>query len=293
MQVNISSLKDSVVKFDKDIKSFEEASFNLYQNIEAMGTYWKTSITEAFFSSFEEEKAVTKDMIANMKKFKNIHQYIIDSLEKYGKKIDVDLDLRDKVLSSFDTYAKEENKIIDIYNTIDMSYFTNETNDLKKDKALVIDSKNKINKLEDAFKNMFDRIEEVEYGVDAKLNSINILQINDINFNTLEKNTIKGEVGIKKEIKTLLEGKVKYYVEEQISYFEDIKKDFISLGYAYISELNGKKIETIENDIALEFSKASSNHQNMLEFVLNELNKVVAVERELTKSVTSSINTEN
>lgn len=293
MQVNISNLKDSVVKFDKDIKSFEESSFNLYQNIEAMSTFWKTSITESFFSSFEEEKTITKDIIANMKKFKNVYQYIIDSLEKYGNKIDVDLDLREKVLSSFDTYAKEENKIIDIYNTIDMSYFTNETNDLKKDKALVLDSKNKINKLEDAFKNMFDRIEEVEYEIEAKLNNINILPITEINFGTLEKNVVKGEVGIKKEIKTLLESKVKFYVEEQISLFEDIKKDFISLGYSYISELNGKAIETIENDIALEFSKAVSNHQTMLEFVLSELDKIISAEREFTKAASSSINTEN
>lgn len=292
MQVNITNLKDNTIKFDKNIQSFEESSFNMYQNIEEMRSLWRTKKTDSLFSLFEEERTLTKHLISNLKKLKNVYQFLIDSLEQYGKKIDVDLDLRDKVLESFDTYMKEENKIIDIYNTIDMSYFTNETNDLKKDKDTVLDSKNKINKLEDAFKNMFDRIEEVEIEVEHKLNAINVVPIKEINFNELEENVVNGEVGIKPEIKTLVENKVKYYIDEQASYFEEIKKDFVNLGFAYASTLNSKHIETIENDMITEYTKTTINHQNIMDYALQELDRIVTVERESVKA-SQSINVEN
>ena len=292
MQVNVTNLKDNIIKFDQNIKSFEESTFNMYQNIEEMRSLWRTSKTDSLFGFLEEERTLTKYLISNLKKLKIVYQFIIDSLEQYGKKIDVDLDLRDKVLESFDTYMKEENKIIDIYNTIDMSYFTNETNDLKKDKDTVLDSKVKINKLEDAFKNMFDSIEEVEIEVEHKLNAINVSPIKEINFNELEDTVVNGEMGIKPEIKTLVENKVKYYVDEQSSYFEEIKKDFLNLGYAYSSDLNSKHIETIENDIITEYNKTVNNHRNTMEYALKELERIVSVERESVKA-SQSINSES
>ena len=292
MQVNITTLKENVIKFDNNIKSFEETSFNMYQNIEEMRALWRTNKTDSLFAFFEEERAFTKFLTSNLKRLKNTYQFIIDSLDQYGKKIDVDLDLRDKVLESFDTYIKEENKIIDIYNTIDMSYFTNETNDLKEDKAAVLDSKNKINKLEDAFRNMFDRIEEVEIEVEHKLNGINVAPMKSLNINELEVEVINGSVGVKTDIKPLIEEKVKYYVDEQTAYFDDIKKDFISLGYSYVSELNDKHIEEIENDIITEYSKTITNHQTLIDYALNELEKIQTVERESVKAATD-INTEN
>lgn len=292
MQVNITTLKENVIKFDNNIKSFEETSFNMYQNIEEMRALWRTNKTDSLFAFFEEERAFTKFLTSNLKRLKNTYQFIIDSLDQYGKKIDVDLDLRDKVLESFDTYIKEENKIIDIYNTIDMSYFTNETNDLKEDKAAVLDSKNKINKLEDAFRNMFDRIEEVEIEVEHKLNGINVAPMKSLNINELEVEVINGSVGVKPDIKPLIEEKVKYYVDEQTAYFDDIKKDFISLGYSYVSELNDKHIEEIENDIITEYSKTITNHQTLIDYALNELEKIQTVERESVKAATD-INTEN
>ena len=139
---------------------------------------------------------------------------------------------------------------------------------------------------------MFDRIEEVEIEVEHKLNGINVAPMKSLNINELEVEVINGSVGVKPDIKPLIEEKVKYYVDEQTAYFDDIKKDFISLGYSYVSELNDKHIEEIENDIITEYSKTITNHQTLIDYALNELEKIQTVERESVKAATD-INTEN
>ncbi|MBO5138555.1 MAG: hypothetical protein J6B89_02830 [Bacilli bacterium] len=175
MDINIDSLKIEVNKLNKLLQEYEQNYLNLYNELSSTSFFWKDKNAIDFSTNLNKEKFDVHLTLDELKKIRDVYNYVISKYQDLGSKIKFNLTVRDDVYSRFNSYLGRLDEIINCYKAMDLSFCTlNESSLVSSELKKLSDVKNRVLQLKDKIKSIFDNIELIENEVNLRLSKIKL-----------------------------------------------------------------------------------------------------------------------
>lgn len=181
MEINISKLQSEISNYNNKVKQYEECMRNLYNVLSQSSLYWKDGKTNAFFDNLHSEKQDITEIITNLNQISNVYSLILEKYEKFGEKLQYDLNYRNVINVSFDKLIFGLNNLIKRYNELDLSFNPSERHLIFTEKNKIVSIKNNIEDLKEKVSKVYDEFEEIEREVNHKISEINIKVLKESN----------------------------------------------------------------------------------------------------------------
>ncbi len=183
MEIKVIKLKEELNDLNSLIKQYEEINLNLYHEIEESTNYWTDNHAMKFFEAISNEKKEVTLTIEELKKTRDIYDYLVKKYKKIGDQINCNINNRKKALSSINLYVEKINEIITNYNNLDLSFCPEVRNYLQIEKNKFINIKDQLEKVSKEMEDTFAYIENMEEEIKLRLSKINIRKIQETDIN--------------------------------------------------------------------------------------------------------------
>lgn len=174
VRIDISRLKTELIKLNQLLEEIEENSLHFYNTLSSVSFFWKDHYSTLFNETINHEKIDIQNTILEMKSLKQVYEYLIEQYQEIGKKIKVDFEMKMEVLLKIEKHIDLLTEIIHSYENLDLSFCYSERSYLLKEKQALKQTKEKVQNLKIAVKEMFKKMEEIEKHVSVKLNRFDI-----------------------------------------------------------------------------------------------------------------------
>lgn len=186
IEVNIPTLKESILEYKEILKKIEENNADIIYNFEQLSKYWQDERINKLKTNFNIEKQKIINLESNIKTQLSIYNELETNYIKLGNKIKCNLNSKSTVLLKVDNIISIINKIITQYNNLgDISFYPRSyiIYNQKKDIYNILQDYKTIRK---NITDTYNTIEEIEKNVSEKLNAITIEKINLNNYESEE-----------------------------------------------------------------------------------------------------------
>lgn len=174
MKIEVSKLNAEIVKFENLIEKLEDIYLNYYNQINSCSFFWQDKHEIKFMDQAKEEKRKYMNMINELKNISDIYSYLIREYQKIGRKIVVDLGMKNEVNNYFNKYINEINNLIYEYNRLDLSFCYDVRSYLLKEKDRLNKTKNDILSIRQKVRETFNEIEQIEKQIQLNISKLNI-----------------------------------------------------------------------------------------------------------------------
>jgi len=174
MEINVSNLKTEVSNFNKLVEEYEKIYLNLYNELSSVSFFWKDNHANLFFEHISFEKLKISKSFEELITLKNQYQYIIEKYQTIGNRIIFDLNNRNDIINKFDTYISGIDRIVQSYESLDLSFCREFVSSINHQKTTLIKEKSQVGELKNKVIEMLNKIEEIEKEIKLKISSINI-----------------------------------------------------------------------------------------------------------------------
>lgn len=174
MNINVEKIKFDLRKYNSLLEKFEECHINFYNKINSLTSLWSDGNSSLFYDSVNVEKNDVSGVISDLKRISDVYSYIVDSYDKFGKKISYDLSIKNSVIDTFNVYLNKLDQIINSYSSLDLSFCPNEAGLLISQKQKFINVRKSIVDYMNDIINLFDEIELIENQVRVSISHIDI-----------------------------------------------------------------------------------------------------------------------
>lgn len=180
--INISNVQKEVIQLNNLIEDYELTFLNLYNEVNKISNYWKDEHAKAFYKDLDHRKIKVANTIDELKKIKNIYKYIQEKYELLGKKIEFNLNYKNKILNKLINYIDKVKDIINNYESLDLSFCPYESKYIRNELSRLRQHKNELIKYKSNVEKKFNYIEETEKNIKIQISKIQIeiLQESDI-----------------------------------------------------------------------------------------------------------------
>lgn len=269
MQINIDKLKIDITNYNKLIEEYESIYLNYYHEMESNISYWTSPYANSFFSTIEEEKKENINFYQELLSLKEVLNYIITSYQKYGRKVNCNLNQKDSIINKINNYNIDE--IINSYNELDLNLYPNIKEKIDKHKTKLSNSKKNKEKYKQKIKQYFNSLEEIEKEIKIKLSKITIKPIKE---NTILEHQLGTTTEIKMDIDEIENSikKAKMYIEQEELNYEELKETFKNIKYNYLTD-NRDLLENIGTNILLKYKTIINNYNNNIIILNNNIER--------------------
>lgn len=179
MEINVTHLENEYKKLNNELETFYNNYLNIYNGLNNANNYWQDYHARLFFSSVNGEKNKVNNTYNEINDIKDIYKYLIDEYEFIGKKIKVNLDGKDEIVSKFNNFTDKVNELISIYNSLDLSFCPSIANKLYNQKDKLVKIKEEMLSSKNKLKEVLEKIESIEDEVNLKISKINLEEIKE------------------------------------------------------------------------------------------------------------------
>ena len=174
MIVHVDKIRVELDKYNNLITKYENAYLNLYHELNSASLYWNDGNSPKFFENVDSEKNKVSNSILELKSVRDVYFYIAESYEKLGNRISFDLKYQDSIINKFNLYIDKLDKIITLYNELDLTFCAEEANLLRTELDKLDHMKYSVTALKEKVRKIFMQIEEIEKEVHSRLSKIDI-----------------------------------------------------------------------------------------------------------------------
>ena len=267
MKINITKFNNQLDKYKTSLNELESLINKYYQELFQAKIYWKNAIANYFFDSLEQEKKQNKNFIIELNRLKEIYEYILTSYNKYGKKLEVNLENINKLINKIEDQNLEEISLE--YERLEINFDNDICEKIKNQQSKIKKAQDEETNYKNKLKSELKRIQEIEKNIKQKLIKITIPKIQENDFQNHELGN-NNEVYFDIEQLDIIEKKLIMYKEQIMLIFETIKILFSEVKYNYISE-NTQYIEKIDLDIDNRFKIITNNIENNIKLLNNNI----------------------
>ena len=107
MKINNEKLKISIEKYSSLLEEYENTYMNFYYEAGANNQYWNNTTANYFFSLIEDEKKENKKFYEELCSLKLVFEYLVDNYQNYGKKISLNLEMKDTIINKINKALKK------------------------------------------------------------------------------------------------------------------------------------------------------------------------------------------
>ena len=267
MKINITKFNNQLDKYKTSLNELESLINKYYQELFQAKIYWKNAIANYFFDSLEQEKKQNKNFIIELNRLKEIYEYILTSYNKYGKKLEVNLENINKLINKIEDQNLEEISLE--YERLEINFDNDICEKIKNQQSKIKKAQDEETNYKNKLKSELKRIQEIEKNIKQKLIKITIPKIQENDFQNHELGN-NNEVYFDIEQLDIIEKKLIMYKEQIMLIFETIKILFSEVKYNYISE-NTQYIEKIDLDLENRFKIITNNIENNIKLLNNNI----------------------
>lgn len=269
MKLNVENLNVDIKKYNKLINYYEQVCFKFYSELNLSKEYWLGNDANYFFANIEEEKIKVQLFYKELFSIGDLYIYLVKKYQVLGKKILIELNEKDNILTKFDDYIVKFENLINYYKNIDTNFDVAIGECIKKQQELLEKNRLKIEIIKDKYKKFFSNVEEIELEVKERLSKINIEVIKEI---TTKLKILGTDIKPYMYVKNM-ENSIKvlqFYKNEEDITFEEIQDTFLNIIYNYNTS-NKKLLDNILLDINNRVKIINNNHLNELTILRNKV----------------------
>ena len=179
MRAISGELEKETNKLNEIITSYEKNLIGYSNDINQTFSNWNDETSKKLQETYSSEKKEIELTIQELKYLKNIYQEVVNSYKEIGDKIEYELEGKEQVKNLFASYKAQLDKIILLYQTINIESYTKKELLLKQSKEL-LRIKKEIQELEIEFQVITTKIENIEESVEKKLSNMIINKIEEV-----------------------------------------------------------------------------------------------------------------
>ena len=171
ININLEDLKINIYNLKKLIREYEIIKLNLFNQLKNSCISWQDNNSLKFEDALVSEKNETELLIDNIKLQTNIFMKLYNSYSKIGNLIKINLNNKQEILYLVNDLILKVKYIEKQVNGIDSNMVYNLKFKLKN-------IKNNLYLLKKFIKNLYKRIEEIEYNLGVDLDKLEKIKIN-------------------------------------------------------------------------------------------------------------------
>ena len=184
MKINITKFNNQLDKYKTSLNELESLINKYYQELFQAKIYWKNAIANYFFDSLEQEKKQNKNFIIELNRLKEIYEYILTSYNKYGKKLEVNLENINKLINKIEDQNLEEISLE--YERLEINFDNDICEKIKNQQSKIKKAQDEETNYKNKLKSELKRIQEIEKNIKQKLIKITIPKIQENDFQNHE-----------------------------------------------------------------------------------------------------------
>ena len=179
MTINTENLKTELDKLNNLISDYEKNALSMYNEFKNAEDFWHDNNSKIFFDGIQKEKTDTQKIFTEFTELQGIYKFIVDSYEKFGKSITVELENKELVLNDIKKYIDRIDKIIVMYKNLNAKDLVEVTSTLDIQEKKIFKMKNDANKLYTTASDFYSSIERINKEIDLRLSKLTIANLSD------------------------------------------------------------------------------------------------------------------
>lgn len=179
ISVNVVEIEKDLIRLNKLLNEYETTYQTLFNELNSSSFFWKDGYSEKFMQVLPKERAKITSNYANMVDLRNIYSYIMEQYGSIGDKIAINEDYRGNILEKFNKLISELSSIISQYNHLNTSFCPTERTIINSEKSRWTKVYNQLNAEKEIIKELFDKIEKIEFQIITKLSKITENNVED------------------------------------------------------------------------------------------------------------------
>ena len=181
VDVNVPNLANAINSLKSIISEYEEIELNLFNQLnDSCVNNWQDKYSKEFEGKMQLDKQEAQLILESLNEKKEVYNFIHDRYGEIARKIKVNLSGRSRVISSLERCYNNARTAINLFNSVDTGYrFGGE---ILAQKAKIEKVKNEISDLKIEVNNLYNKIEEIEQQIKAKINALEVVNINPFEF---------------------------------------------------------------------------------------------------------------
>lgn len=183
IEVNITELKNNINNLNGLIDEYEEIQLNLFNQLKDSCINWQDGNSIAFDEKMYLEKQESNLLLQNLRNQKKIYNLIYDKYSELGNKIRCNLNNKTTLLKVIDNCYNQASQIINEFNLIDRSFYYYEQYSISNQREKIVDTRNKLSEIKTTTYEIYDKIEQIEEEINAKIKELETIKINSFDFN--------------------------------------------------------------------------------------------------------------
>lgn len=180
MEINVTNLESECNKLNSELEIFYNNYLNIYNELNNANSYWQDYHSRLFFSNANSEKNKVNNTYNEINELKNIYKYLIDEYKSIGRKIKVNLDGKDEIISKFNNFHDKINELISIYNSLDLAFCPSIANKLNNQKDRIVKIKEEMLSSKNKIKKILEKIESIEDEINVRVSKMNLEEIKEV-----------------------------------------------------------------------------------------------------------------
>ena len=181
VEVNVPNLGNVINSLQSIISEYEEIELNLFNQLnDSCVNNWQDGNSKRFEDKIQFEKQEAQLILESLSEKKDVYVFIHDKYSEIARKIKVNLNGKSRVLASIERCYNNARNTINPFNGVDTGYrFGGE---ILAQKAKIERVKNELSNLKIEVNNLYNKIEDIEQQIRAKINSLEMVNINPFEF---------------------------------------------------------------------------------------------------------------
>lgn len=182
IEVSVAELKKNVDKLQKIIDEYENIQLNIFNQLKESTLNWQDGNSIKFNDSIYLEKKETDLFFQSLQNKKKIYEYICNKYGEIGNRIKCSLNDKQSLFYEIDNCYNEVVDLLREFNKIDTSFYFNEQDLIFLQQQKISKVKNELKNMKISVSNFFNKIEFIENEIKEKINNLDEIKVNDLNF---------------------------------------------------------------------------------------------------------------
>ncbi len=185
LEVNVTNLKNELVKMETIIHEYEEIELNLFHQLNDSCVNWQDGNSQIFSDKIDIEQRETNELLDLLKNEQETYQFIVDKYQTIGKKIECQLAHKQSILSAVEECKSGANSVISSFDGVDSGISGSIYSAIMDQKRKVQSVLEQLSSFASAVTNMYAKIEQIEREIGAKMRMLKEINIQEFTFHEL------------------------------------------------------------------------------------------------------------
>ena len=183
MKIDIKLIKSFYNQIKEFNENYETNYLNFYNELNQAMNYWQDNNSKKLYEQIFVEKNDYNKILLDLKSLEFIFKIIFNKYETIGNQINYIRKNKKILYNIFEQYMNKINESINYINNLDLSFCPEIQNQILNLKTILIDSKNKIKKVNDTTKKIINDIEKKENEINTILSKLDYKIIKELYYN--------------------------------------------------------------------------------------------------------------